>query len=50
MHLLCWCCSQARVHPKTESPIVATLLSGGIVAVLAFFVPLAVLADLVSMG
>jgi hypothetical protein len=50
MHLSCCCCVQARVHPKTESPIVATLMSGAIVAVLAFFVPLTVLADLVSMG
>jgi amino acid transporter len=41
---------QARVNPKTESPVVATILCGVIIAVLAFFVPLEVLADLVSMG
>lgn len=41
---------QARVHSKTESPVVATIICGAIVAVLAFFVPLTVLADLVSMG
>lgn len=40
----------ARIHPKTESPIVATVITGTIVGVLAFFVPLEVLADLVSMG
>ncbi|KAF6257134.1 amino acid permease-domain-containing protein [Scenedesmus sp. NREL 46B-D3] len=40
----------ARVSPRTESPVVATILCGGIIAVLAFFVPLEVLADLVSMG
>eukprot|EP00775_Hariotina_reticulata_P009041 gene9041-9212_t len=40
----------AKVHPRTESPVVATIFTGSIVAVLAFFVPLEVLADLVSMG
>ncbi|WIA30684.1 hypothetical protein OEZ86_000756 [Tetradesmus obliquus] len=40
----------ARVNPKTESPIVATIITGVIIGTLAFFVPLEVLADLVSMG
>ncbi|KAI8467780.1 MAG: amino acid permease-domain-containing protein [Monoraphidium minutum] len=40
----------ARINPRTESPIVATVITGTIVGVLAFFVPLEVLADLVSMG
>jgi APA family basic amino acid/polyamine antiporter len=38
------------VNARTESPVVATVFTGSIVAVLAFFVPLEVLADLVSMG
>jgi hypothetical protein len=44
------CGPQARVNPKTESPIVATIITGAIIGTLAFFVPLEVLADLVSMG
>jgi amino acid transporter len=44
------CCLQARVNPKTESPIIATIITGVIIGTLAFFVPLEVLADLVSMG
>ncbi|WIA40660.1 hypothetical protein OEZ86_004366 [Tetradesmus obliquus] len=40
----------ARVNPKTESPVVATILCGVIIGILAFFVPLEVLANLVSMG
>lgn len=42
--------AQARVNPRTQSPIVATIITGTIIGVLAFFVPLEVLADLVSMG
>lgn len=41
---------QARINPRTESPIVATIITGTIIGVLAFFVPLEILADLVSMG
>lgn len=40
----------ASINARTESPIVATVITGAIVGVLAFFVPLEVLADLVSMG
>lgn len=47
--MLC-CLLQARVNPKTQSPIVATIITGVIIGVLAFFVPLEILADLVSMG
>lgn len=39
-----------QVHPKTETPVVATLVTGLIGGILAFFVPLVVLADLVSLG
>lgn len=34
---------QARVNPKTQAPIVATLITGAVIGVLAFFVPLEVL-------
>lgn len=38
------------MNPKTQSPIVATIITGTIIGLLAFFVPLEILADLVSMG
>lgn len=40
----------ARINPRTQGPIVATVVAGTIIGLLAFFVPLIVLADLVSMG
>jgi len=40
----------ARVSPRTQSPIVATIFTGTVIGTLAFFVPLDILADLVSMG
>lgn len=43
-------CVQARINPRTQSPVVATIITGTIIGVLAFFVPLETLADLVSMG
>lgn len=46
---VCCCCRQARVSPRTQSPVVATIITGTIIGVLAFFVPLEILADLVSM-
>lgn len=41
---------QATVSPRTQSPVVATVITGTIIGLLAFFVPLETLADLVSMG
>lgn len=41
---------QATVSPRTQSPVVATIITGTIIGLLAFFVPLETLADLVSMG
>lgn len=38
------------MHPKTQTPIVSTILCGLISATLATFVPLDTLADLVSVG
>lgn len=38
------------MSPRTQSPVVATIITGTIIGVLAFFVPLETLADLVSMG
>jgi len=49
-HCHCLLLLQARVDPRTGSPVVATVITGTIVGLLAFFVPLIVLADLVSMG
>jgi hypothetical protein len=42
--------TQASINPRTQSPVVATVITGTIIGVLAFFVPLEILADLVSMG
>jgi len=41
---------QASINPRTQSPVVATVITGSVIGVLAFFVPLEILADLVSMG
>lgn len=38
------------MSPRTQSPVVATIITGTIIGLLAFFVPLETLADLVSMG
>lgn len=40
----------ARVHPKTQSPIVSVLFCGMLSAILALFVPITQLADLTSLG
>jgi APA family basic amino acid/polyamine antiporter len=39
-----------RVHPRHRTPYVATLITGGIVAIAAGFTPIAVLGQLVSIG
>ncbi len=40
----------SRLHPKFQTPVYATWLLGGIVALGAAFVPLALLGELVSIG
>ncbi len=40
----------SRLHPKFQTPVYATWLLGGIVALVAAFVPLALLGELVSIG
>ncbi|KIZ00795.1 basic amino acid/polyamine antiporter, APA family [Monoraphidium neglectum] len=40
----------ARVHPKTQTPIVSVVFCGLLSAVLALFVPITQLADLTSLG
>ena len=40
----------SRLHPSFHTPVVATWLLGGIVSILAAFVPLAALGELVSIG
>jgi APA family basic amino acid/polyamine antiporter len=40
----------AKVHPKYGTPYVITLIVGGVVAVLAGFLPLGTLTDLVNIG
>jgi APA family basic amino acid/polyamine antiporter len=39
-----------RIHPKTNTPIVATLVTGVVAAVTAALLPLQLLGDLISMG
>ena len=40
----------AKIHPKHQTPYVGTIIVGVIAAVLAGFLPIGVLGDLVSMG
>jgi APA family basic amino acid/polyamine antiporter len=40
----------ARVNPKTQTPVIMTVITGAIVAILTFVVPLEVLLDLVNIG
>jgi basic amino acid/polyamine antiporter, APA family len=40
----------ARTHPKTQTPVITTLVTGAIVAVLAAIVPLDLLLALVNIG
>ena len=40
----------AKVHPKYRTPYVTTLITGGIVAIIAGFVNISVLGELVSIG
>jgi APA family basic amino acid/polyamine antiporter len=40
----------SRLHPRFQTPVVATWLLGAIVSVIAAFVPLALLGELVSIG
>ena len=40
----------SRLHPRFQTPVYATWLLGGIVSVIAAFVPLALLGELVSIG
>ena len=39
-----------RIHPRTNTPVIATLVIGGVAAVTAGLLPLQVLGDLISMG
>ena len=40
----------ARIHPKTRTPWIGTILLGGFIAVAAAFLPIDLLSDLVSLG
>lgn len=40
----------AKVHPKYQTPHITTAITGGIVAILAGFVPISLLGELVSIG
>ena len=40
----------ARVHPKFRTPWIGTILLGVVIAVLAAFLPISILGDLVSLG
>lgn len=40
----------AKVHPKYQTPHITTIITGGIVAILAGFVPIHLLGELVSIG
>lgn len=40
----------ARVHPKFRTPWIGTILLGIVIAVLAAFLPISILGDLVSLG
>ena len=40
----------SRLHPRFQTPVLATWLLGGLVSLIAAFVPLALLGELVSIG
>ena len=40
----------SRLHPRFQTPVAATWLLGGVVSIIAAFVPLALLGELVSIG
>lgn len=40
----------AKIHPKYQTPYITTLITGTIVAIMAGFVPISILGELVSIG